>query len=94
MLSPCGVDCGICSEFQKSCAGCREIGGEVFWAEFMGKKVCPMYDCPVNEKKLNHCGECENLPCQHFYDCKDPSITDEEHEKSINERVELLREYK
>lgn len=90
-LSPCGVDCTTCKDFSKTCAGCREIKGKVYWAAYVDMEVCPEYDCSVNQKGLNHCGECPELPCSIYYECKDPSTSDEEHEKSIKDRTKVLK---
>lgn len=91
-LSPCGTTCPDCPSYEKSeCAGCSSIQGKVYWAPYVSATVCPVYNCVVNEKKLPHCGKCQDLPCKMWYDLKDPSYTDEQHEKSIRDRVERLR---
>ncbi len=92
MLSPCGVNCSGCKDFGKSCAGCRAIAGKVYWAKFAGSDVCPMYDCCINEKGLEHCGHCKKLPCQIYYATQDPSTTNQEHIDNIKQRVKLLKE--
>jgi hypothetical protein len=92
ILSACGLKCDECEFFNKTCTGCIAIKGSTFWAkEMMPGKVCPMYDCAVNQRKLKNCGACSELPCKLFYDMKDPKSTDEEHQKSIGIRVALLR---
>jgi len=91
-LSPCGISCGefeVCKE--AGCRGCREIQGKPFFLKDFGVEVCPMYDCPVNKKGFTSCAECPKLPCKIYYDWKDPSMTDEEHINSINERVKILK---
>lgn len=95
-LSPCGIDCanGECKEYGKTCKGCNSIKGEIFWAKYMGAKICPIYDCSVNDNKHSHCGQCEKLPCKIHYDCKDPSLTDEQHKEGINKRAALLKSKK
>ena len=62
-----------------------------YWKKGYGKDVCPMYDCCINEKKLPHCGKCDDLPCEIHYSMQDPSTTKEEHEAGMRERVEKLR---
>ena len=92
-LSPCGINCGefeACKE--AGCGGCHEIKGKPFYIKDFGIEVCPMYDCPVNKKGYKSCAECPELPCQIFYDWKDPSMTDEAHINSINERVKILKD--
>lgn len=32
----------------------------------MQQKICGIYVCCVNNKKLKHCGKCENLSCKRF----------------------------
>ena len=90
MLSPCGIDCEGC-DYSKSCAGCHSIEGKPFYLEDFDVKVCPMYDCPVNNKGYKTCAECPELPCKTYYDWKDPSMTDDAHLNSIKERVEVLK---
>lgn len=91
MLSPCGCDCQECKEYKQSCAGCREIDGKVFWAGYMDASVCPMYDCSINKKQIEHCGQCGELPCKLFYDTRDPSVSPEEHEAGIISRAANLK---
>lgn len=92
VLSACGLKCDECEYFNKSCNGCIAVKGSTFWArEMMPDKVCPLYNCAVNIKKLANCGSCPDLPCKLFYNMKDPQSTEEEHQKSIMTRVALLR---
>ena len=90
LLSPCGIDCESC-EFDDSCSDCHSIEGKPFYLKDFDVDVCPMYDCPVNKKGYKTCAECPELPCQIYYDWKDPSMTDEAHIESINERVKTLK---
>ena len=90
LLSPCGANCESC-DYLKDCNGCHAIKGKPFYIKDFGFEVCPMYDCSVNKKGYKSCSECSELPCQIFYDWKDPSMTDEAHINSINERVKNLR---
>ena len=91
-LSVCGLFCGECQFFQETCPGCREIKGKTFWAEeIMPKKVCPIFDCAVNDKKYKNCGECLQMPCNIFNELRDPNLSDEEHESSISERISRLK---
>ena len=91
LLSPCGIDCETC-EFAESCGGCFAIKGKPFYLKDFGMEVCPLYDCPVNQKGYKSCAECPDLPCQLFYDWRDPSMSEEAHINSINARVEALKE--
>lgn len=92
MINPCGVYCKDCSWYKKGCEGCRETKGIPFWAvEHTEKGVCPIWDCAVNSRDLNHCGECSLLPCKIFTDLRDPSMTDEQYETALRERIEALK---
>lgn len=53
----CGLHCLECS-FKETygCSGCIETGGHPFHGE------CPVAVC-CQEKRLMHCGECPDLPC-------------------------------
>ena len=90
LLSPCGINCEECP-VKNECEGCNACGGKPFYLKDFGVDVCPMFDCAVNKKGYKTCGECPELPCQIFYDWKDPSMTEEAHLQSIKERVELLK---
>lgn len=92
MIEVCGIDCKDCSAFvDKSCAGCRSIQGKVSWASYLNLETCPIYNCCVNEKKLEHCGQCDQLPCNIHYDTRDPSYSIEEHKKDVERRAQLLK---
>lgn len=93
-LAPCGISCGefeACKE--AGCGGCQEIQGKPFFIKEFGMETCPLYDCPVNKKGYQTCGECEELPCQIYQDWKDPSMSDAEHQASIDARVKVLKEH-
>ena len=49
----------------------------------MNVKCCPLYNCCVNEKHLEHCGLCIELPCETFLALRDPSLSDEEAKKAL-----------
>lgn len=91
-VSACGLICKDCNFHNNPCKGCYQVKGETFWAKDHTKNgICPLYNCSINKKKLNHCGECSKLPCHIFNDLKDPNISKEEHIESINQRVEKLK---
>lgn len=98
-ISVCGIDCDIACEIcnkheelaTNHCKGCNAIEGKIFWTKYLGIDTCPIYNCCVNEKQLEHCGKCEELPCDIYFNTKDPSISDEEFEQSIKERSDLLK---
>jgi hypothetical protein len=90
LAAACGLYCGDCEHLGGRCGGCRRVRGKPFWAEEYGVAVCPLYGCCVEEKALEHCGLCEDLPCATFASLRDPSLTDEQFERSLRERRESL----
>ena len=90
-LSPCGIDCDACHLKEKCGNGCQNSCGKPFYIENFGVTCCPIYDCSVNKKGYKTCGECPDLPCQLFFDWKDPSMSDEEHREGVNTNVALLK---
>jgi hypothetical protein len=92
LLSACGLICDECEFFNKTCTGCINVKGSTFWAkEMMPTKVCPLYDCSVNNKAYKNCGRCSELPCKMFRDMKDPNSTEEQHQQSLITRVAALK---
>ena len=99
-ISVCGIDCAVaCFECNKMhevlrkppCRGCNTEEGKIFWTKLLNLDVCPIYTC-VKDKQLRHCGECSALPCNIYFDVKDPSMTDEQHQQGIKDRVEILKQ--
>jgi hypothetical protein len=92
LASVCGLYCGTCEYLEKNCQGCGNVLGKPFWTEKMNVSVCPLYNCCINNKKLEHCGLCDELACELFKRFYDPSLSPEEAEKSIFSRQnELLK---
>lgn len=87
----CGVDCSTCKEFKQTCEGCSQIEGRVFGASYMELDTCPMYQCCVHEKHLEHCGQCSELPCEIYFETRDPEMSEEQHLAGIKRRVDVLR---
>ena len=55
--SRCGVYCSKCEYKEKvNCPGCIKAEGKMFWGE------CELAKCCI-EKELQHCGKCQNCPC-------------------------------
>ncbi len=50
----------------------------------------PLNDCCRNQKQKEHCGLCEDFPCKHFLDLRDPNMSDEEFKASLRTRQEAL----
>jgi len=93
ILSACGLICDECEFFAKECSGCFAVSGQTFWAkEMMPNLTCPLFNCSVNEKKYSSCGNCAELPCKLFREMKDPASTEEEHQLTLIQRVERLKQ--
>ncbi len=99
-ISVCGIDCDIagieCNKnneefFIEPCKGCNAVEGRIFWTQYLGLDTCPIYHCCVDEKQLAHCGQCTDLPCEIYFNTKDPSIPDDIFKQKIYERTELLK---
>ena len=92
--APCGLLCTSCEYLEKCCQGCGHVEGKPFWTTEMKIAACPIYNCCVNEKQLEHCGWCKALPCQIFLELKDPAMSEEKFQESLKKREEDLRERK
>ncbi|RJP66765.1 MAG: DUF3795 domain-containing protein [Candidatus Abyssobacteria bacterium SURF_17] len=92
LAAACGLYCGPCEYLGKQCRGCGNQAGKPFWTTHAKVEVCPLYDCCVNKKHLEHCGLCAELPCELFKEFHDPSLSPEEAQKSIHSREgDLIR---
>jgi hypothetical protein len=49
----------------------------------MKVESCPICNCCVNKKHLEHCGSCDELPCATFLALCDSTLSDEEAEKAL-----------
>ena len=87
----CGVYCGSCELLGEQCRGCGYVDGSPFWVTSVGMTVCPLHDCARNQKKLEHCGLCDELPCGVFLGMRDPSWTDEQFQESLERRQKALK---
>ncbi|MDY6843980.1 MAG: DUF3795 domain-containing protein [Thermodesulfobacteriota bacterium] len=90
LAPPCGLLCKDCDYLHKQCEGCGHMKGKPFWITETNMHICPIYDCCRNTKQLEHCGLCEYLPCQVFVELRDPSLSDKEFYKSLQNRKEKL----
>ena len=70
-IPPCGGYCKSCILYKKACVGCIETNGKPFHLKKAGKEICPVWQC-VTEYKLEHCGICEEFPCNKFLSWFDP----------------------
>ena len=82
LIAPCGTFCGTCKFYnrteQPSCNGCGNEKGAPFWG------TCNLYAC-ANDR-VEHCGVCEDFPCDLFVDQFDPAYG----QKSVFTRAGLL----
>jgi hypothetical protein len=90
-MTVCGLVCGGCPFLGNGCQGCADSKGKPFWVLEYGLKVCPLYDCAVNQKRYPHCGQCQALPCETFTKLKDPNMTEEAFQQALKERITRLR---
>ena len=86
----CGLYCGDCTFLGNQCRGCGYVEGRPFWTSQVRLAVCPLYDCCVNQKQLEHCGLCNEFPCAAFNELRDPSLSDEEAEGALRIRQREL----
>lgn len=85
-ISVCGTDCGSCYCYGEMCSGCNACEGKVFHSP----EGCAIYQCVIHEKGLEHCGKCKELPCGIWKATRDPKYSDEEFEKNIAQRMQML----
>lgn len=90
-ISCCGIVCSECQYYPKECAGCPALKGKVFWLQYVEAEVCPIYQCCVEEKKLDHCGQCGKLPCERWKRFEDPNMTAEESAEGEKRQISLLQ---
>lgn len=60
-LGPCGVYCGACPSFDKTCKGCASEDKD---QDRRSKWGCLIRDCCYNQKGLDYCIYCEQFPCK------------------------------
>lgn len=90
--SCCGAVCAECKCYEILCKGCSESKGEVFHTP--KGEACPIYVCAVHKKKVKNCGECRLVPCVLWRDTRDPQLSDEEFQNSIQVRRANLKNVK
>jgi len=93
LISCCGTVCSDCEYYPNDCAGCAEIKGNVFWLQYMDAKICPIFDCCVNNKQFKHCGMCERLPCDN-YGISDPTKSEEDNAEILEKQLNQLKTLK
>lgn len=92
LAAVCGLHCGACEHLGSRCKGCGHVQGKPFWTVIMKVNACPLYDCCINTRQLEHCGLCNEFPCATFLEMQDPALSEAEAEKALQERQqELIR---
>ena len=94
LAASCGLFCGTCEHLDTKCKGCGTQKGKPFWTTLMNVECCPLYNCCVNTKQLEHCGLCDQFPCATFNELRDPSLNYKEAQKALLERQNDLRKRK
>jgi hypothetical protein len=87
----CGIFCGDCGYLGKDCTGCGYMDGKPFWTAQIPTGICPLHDCCRNQKQMEHCGLCDDFPCQMFLELRDPDMSDEEFQSSLKARQDVLK---
>lgn len=76
-INPCGTYCGKCEDYGLVCDGCRNRNGKPIWYHLYDKtEACDYYKCCATKGKHN-CSECNQLPCEKYFEYPDPNMTDE-----------------
>lgn len=86
LATACGLFCGNCEHLETKCKSCGTQRGKPFWTVMIKIECCPLYNCSVNTKHLEHCGLCEEFPCETFNQLRDPALNDEEAKNALVER--------
>ena len=60
-LAPCGVFCGACPSFNKTCLGCPSESQK---QKRKSKWDCTIRKCCYEEKNIKYCGYCIQFPCE------------------------------
>ena len=95
LISACGLRCTECQFYNNPCLGCYKVEGKTFWAkDHLDDGICPLYNCSINDRNYNSCGDCKELPCKKFHDLKDPNVSEEKHSLMIKERIVNLKKTK
>lgn len=89
VLSCCGAACKQCEYYGSLCMGCNESQGKVFHAP--EGQACPIYQCSIHQHQYKDCGDCSKTPCDIWKKTKDPSLSEEEFEQNIIQRMERLK---
>lgn len=61
-LAPCGVYCGACPSYEKSCHGCSSESEQCR----KSKWNCKLRKCCYSTKSKQFCFECDEFPCKSY----------------------------
>jgi hypothetical protein len=91
LAAVCGIYCGGCNYLDGKCKGCSSERGRVFWTKLdeTYSNACPIWECCVERKELEHCGLCSDFPCSTYLDLKDPN--DPQADMHKQQSIESLR---
>jgi hypothetical protein len=90
-LTPCGVNCSSCHLLEQCGSTCNDHEGKPFYIQGENIDACMIYKCAVLDKGYQTCAQCPDLPCQIYFDWRDPSVSEEDHAKGVQERVKQLK---
>ena len=64
-LAPCGIYCGACPSYEKTCLGCasQEVSG---LQKRKSKWSCKLRVCCYDQKGLEYCSACADYPCTKY----------------------------
>jgi predicted DNA-binding protein (MmcQ/YjbR family) len=88
-LSCCGTDCTACPFHRKECDGCNASSGKAFHVP--SGKACPIYVCAVRKHRYVSCADCQALPCAIWTAVRDPQLSQQAFEQSVQQRLQALR---
>lgn len=60
-LAPCGVFCGACPSYNKTCLGCASERKD---QKRTSKWGCKIRKCCYDTSKIPYCIECDQFPCE------------------------------
>lgn len=92
IFATCGQECSKCEYHELECLGCSACAGKVFWADFRGIGVCPVYAC-AQQKGYESCALCKEVPCALWDDIRDPDMSEEKYEQVVQGRKQNLAMY-
>lgn len=87
-IAPCGVFCGACPSYNKTCLGCPSENTE---QKRRSKWGCKIRKCCYEEKNLDYCGYCDEFPCDIV---NKKLLTNHKDQKEFEYRYEIIEDMK